>query len=622
MIMNKKSILSLALSLILGSAAPAAFADATNDDDETSTFTFGYCGEPISANKPPQVGKRFCSAIAIDEQTATKYAGMRIVGVKIATGHACAKMPMTIFVSDNDQTFTFEQSAKMGSTPYQYETYTLDEPYDIVADKEIFVGFSAKGSNAYLGPIVFDKAPNNNPNTFLVAQQTDNGGWDWTSYASQYGANCIKVVIEGKGLPKNDASISLNDISFVTLGEEVKIPVTVTNTATTPLKTLLFNVAVADEEPVEVVAETNIPERDDKGVVTLKVPCSTTGLTVPVTVTLLEVNGVKIAQASTTVDHSSFICLSADEVFKRNVVMEEGTGTWCGWCPRGMVTIEKLLADYPDGSFIPIAVHKDDVMTVDSYSGLGFSSFPQCAINRDPANGSSVDYNTCKKILQNIFKNPAVVKVNLTATAENQTTKSFNFDAEVVFAGDASGLDYRLAFVITENNVGPYAQYNYFAGGSDEMDGWEKKSNPVVTTFNEVARDIFVCSGIPGSIPSTITAGEKYQYSYTGKSQYVKKSENCNFIALVINAKTGIIENAVSTKLKYADNTSIADITADQSELTVNGNILTWDGQGVAHVYSHDGRLVAEIYSGTEATLSTGLYIVSTSTGASKIAIK
>lgn len=50
-------------------------------------------------------------------------------------------------------------------------------------------------------------------------------------------------------------------------------------------------------------------------------------------------------------------------VAQRNVVVEEGTGTWCGYCPRGTVAIKRMNEKYPD-QFIGIAVQDDRGLSV------------------------------------------------------------------------------------------------------------------------------------------------------------------------------------------------------------------------------------------------------------------
>ncbi|MDY3354621.1 MAG: C10 family peptidase, partial [Prevotella sp.] len=69
--------------------------------------------------------------------------------------------------------------------------------------------------------------------------------------------------------------------------------------------------------------------------------------------------------------------------FPRRIVMEEATGTWCGWCPEGMATIEQMSKKYPD-NFIAIAIHDDYEMRVgNSYRPLldMVTNYPYAYIN-------------------------------------------------------------------------------------------------------------------------------------------------------------------------------------------------------------------------------------------------
>ena len=50
--------------------------------------------------------------------------------------------------------------------------------------------------------------------------------------------------------------------------------------------------------------------------------------------------------------------------FYHKIVAEEGTGTWCGYCVRGIVALEEMNKKYPD-NFIGIAIHSGDPMAVE-----------------------------------------------------------------------------------------------------------------------------------------------------------------------------------------------------------------------------------------------------------------
>lgn len=59
------------------------------------------------------------------------------------------------------------------------------------------------------------------------------------------------------------------------------------------------------------------------------------------------------------------------------ILLEEGTGMWCGYCPLGMLATEHLNELYPD-TVIAVTVHHDDVLCDTDYDkALGFMNFRQ-----------------------------------------------------------------------------------------------------------------------------------------------------------------------------------------------------------------------------------------------------
>lgn len=68
----------------------------------------------------------------------------------------------------------------------------------------------------------------------------------------------------------------------------------------------------------------------------------------------------------------------------KKILLEEGTGTWCGWCPRGTVYMDSLWHDYPQG-VSPVAVHNGDPMVntvYDDYIANEIPGFPNVLIDR------------------------------------------------------------------------------------------------------------------------------------------------------------------------------------------------------------------------------------------------
>jgi thiol-disulfide isomerase/thioredoxin len=79
--------------------------------------------------------------------------------------------------------------------------------------------------------------------------------------------------------------------------------------------------------------------------------------------------------------------------FTQKVLLEEVTGTWCGWCTDGAVTLTSILDAHP-GLVIGAAYHGDDPMEPselpDLAAGLGNIKFyPSGGINRSLYSGNS-----------------------------------------------------------------------------------------------------------------------------------------------------------------------------------------------------------------------------------------
>ena len=104
---------------------------------------------------------------------------------------------------------------------------------------------------------------------------------------------------------------------------------------------------------------------------------------------ITSVNGVADADDS----DNEFLGLTIDvlsQLGTKRVLIEEGTGTWCPWCPRGAVAMDYMFETYPD-EFVGVAVHVGDVMQIADYdpiTGL-FGGYPGAVIDRS-ITGASV----------------------------------------------------------------------------------------------------------------------------------------------------------------------------------------------------------------------------------------
>ena len=259
--------------------------------------------------------------------------------------------------------------------------------------------------------------------------------------------------------------------------------------------------------------------------------------------------------------------LNPTTYFPRRIVMEEATGTWCGWCPRGMMTIEQMKKKYPD-NFIAIAIHNDYEMQVgNSYRPFldMVTSYPSAYINRkEKIDLSPFDLED--------MKDKGEAKV--TTQARCLSAKEVEVESETVFGFSDNGTtEYRLAYVVTEDNVGPYMQANAYSNPTakdnpyDLMNWWVHQDSRVTMTFNEVAREIFDYNGVEGLLPRGVVEGETYKTKYTlTVPDNVKDLSNVRIVTLILDTRTGEILNADLCSLSDIPDTSISNITTDDNK--------------------------------------------------------
>lgn len=325
---------------------------------------------------------------------------------------------------------------------------------------------------------------------------------------------------------------------------------------------------------------------------------------------------------------------------QRKVVIEEATGMWCQYCPKGIVAFDVLQEKYPD-TFIGIAVHMMEAMdplAMDNYANA--TTFPQGApsgwVDRkwysgDPMMPTWEDNKRTYTTLMGGFETLFLQRMEEQPLAEVSvgaamtTTGDLEVETETRFPIHIDDADLRLAIAITEDHVweNGYFQSNRFSGGAEILAGYEELPGTIVQDyeFNHVARAIYDDrNGIPGSLPAKITAGETYTFAKTfRKPAKILNPANVKVIAMVIDRTTGEIVNANFTPLQT---TGVEDITAtDGLRVETHGNALAVIA-GDAHesikaaLYDTAGRMVGKADGQGRVTLSVpgmgGIFVLRT----------
>lgn len=229
------------------------------------------------------------------------------------------------------------------------------------------------------------------------------------------------------------------------------------------------------------------------------------------------------------------------------VVGEEGTGTWCPWCVRGTVFMDRF--DEYGQFWAGIAVHNGDPMVVADYDaavGNLISGYPSALVDRGP----EVDPSAMGPDFFDRLATPPTAFIS-NASTWNSNTRELTVTVTADFQSSADNT-YKLACVITEDGVtgttSDYDQANAYAGGGNGvMGGFELLPNPVPASqmvYDHVARDIAPSfDGDANSFPATVNAGEQHSVTFTFTLDQAWNEANIHIIGMLI-APDGTIDNA------------------------------------------------------------------------------
>lgn len=160
---------------------------------------------------------------------------------------------------------------------------------------------------------------------------------------------------------------------------------------------------------------------------------------------------------------------------QRMTVMEEFTGAWCAWCPRGTAAMQ-MLADLYPGRFVGIAIHRDDPMQVADYDTFQstFGSFPGAFVNRlddavDPYLG--LDGMPIADIIDYTLRQSCEADLQVEAKWAEDGQAVIEADVATTFRFSTPQCNYALALVALHDGLtgtgNDWVQKNNYSGSSE-----------------------------------------------------------------------------------------------------------------------------------------------------------
>ena len=523
----------------------------------------------------------------------------------------------------------------------------LPTPFTIPADGAL-VGYSYDGKSSDKS-IVLAGISSEAAGCFF--QYDYEGERNFESLSSIVGmSSSIQIGLDVSDCEANDATVSANPELTTLVNTKQQYPFYITNNSAKPITQLTYSISVDGvngaeksldlSSPIEPMETASIPYTtafEDDGVHTVELNIS-------------KVNGNTNINKHSSAEYS---IIALEKSADRVSVVEEQTGTWCGWCPRGHVALDLLNKQLGDkvvtlaGHFAngesqvdPMNILGDNItsqaerfadyglvaMTLSSL--LGGGGLPGAMFDRVVAADPYVGANTTKgkngtyeygaTDLVNLLKegNPSEADFSMTASWADDKNTDIKVDLTTTFNYNRFGsFPYGVAFVLSENGMtgqgATWKQLNYYSklagvnGASDfnnpDMAAWFKAGSYVSTTYDNVVVQAWNPLGdaaIVDKSKTDIDKGEVIHFSTTLKvnSDLIQNYNNLTLSALLVNLNSLAVVNAAKVVLGNCA-AGIEDVNSEAnnnvvSRYNVNGMRINGAQKGLNIVKLANGKVV------------------------------
>ena len=521
---------------------------------------------------------------------ATFYAGYFVPGDGILKGSSIngVNLPvyattnltnLSIWISEDLETNLVNQRIDAKTlTPNSFNAIALDEPFAI-PEGGVFVGVKltvpkvedeadafpiACGGNAYFYSLI-------------LKFSSANGSEDWADYSGDFGSFAMQLFCSGLTQSDRHAYFSAASTATTLPGAEVSIPAIISSDGKEDVRSIDYTIEINGNKISKRVDLTTpiAGGFGQTGIITVDFTAPETYGAYTTNISIEKVNGKSNDASENVLAVPNKVVTRAAT---RRTVVEEFTGTGCGWCPRGWVGME-YMKEHLD-NFIGIAFHQynaSDPMYVPNYCDpeyLGIYGAPGCAMDRkllgiDPYYGSDEsivnDFNYCNAMLPD-------VDVTVSGTFNADFT-AVDVTANVEYLTD--GDNYTVVYVLTADGLkgttSLWRQTNYYADYSAaDVDDPSLApfcqegiygSSSVSLTFNDVMigssyndYGTNMAPALTGQVQAGVTATGTYTISMPTKAMLKNAINNDEVyaVALVI-ASDGTIANAARAKVLDAD---------------------------------------------------------------------
>ena len=224
------------------------------------------------------------------------------------------------------------------------------------------------------------------------------------------------------------------------------------------------------------------------------------------------------------------------------VIVEDYTGTWCGYCPPVAHAIYELKEVYDN--IISVGIHNNDELTIDQESDLrselGISGFPSARLNRtiswfDPYQISEV--------------NSLLSEENNVAISIKSALENIDLEVNLRIVSNVELVNHKLVIYLVESNL-IYDQSNYFNYVDDSY--FYNLGNPIENySHQDVLRKSI--TNISGNTLDLIQPLTDYKFNFNVEISPDFVQENLAIVAMVVDSNNNAINSQFSEVNSFQD---------------------------------------------------------------------
>ena len=486
---------------------------------------------------------------------------------------------------------------------------TLPEDY-VITSAGVYAGYSitvSKLNSSTKFPMGFNDC--SDPNSFFC--RTSKTMPQWSNLATEMACGAVlNVVLESDNVPAQSVSItSMPENVYMEIGKPSEIIIGMNSFASEPVKsvdieytldgqTLSKHFDMQEEVPAGLNKKFNVA---------LEIPALDHKYSGESKFSVALVNGQP--NESKMNERSAFVASFANLPVHQTLI-EEYTGLWCGYCPRGFAALEYIKKNEPD--FVTAAFHNStngpDPMAITSSYPSYVSGFPHVFLDRyydgDPYYGTG-NYGGKLPIVEevkalNAEPTPWGIKVSHKWEGDDILVASADVWSLLGFENETYQIAYLLVADGLTGTTATWSQSNYYNTEKQSTNNIEElnqfcrggeygQAKVEGLVFNDVVISTNGIYGVKGSVPSSLKAEEVASHSLEFDLSKIKKAlipdrNKLRVIAAVLD-KNGYVLNCAKNEVNDYVDTGVEEMETSSDApveyFNLNGQKVTDPSNGI-----------------------------------------